>query len=447
MKNQTNIRSKQVEGSSKSTTKKGDSTKMPLRGYLASKKGVLVLAVAALLTLPSCEDETASPAPPVTNPPEATGNILVKVTTVGGDDDPDGYTITVQGIAPVEVDPNGETSFSSQRVGRYQVELSGIASHCAGTGNMVREVNVTANGTATVEFEVGCRAILRDRIVYAKGRDQNFSDWKIYSSKLDGTDERVIFDQVISVSSTTRISPDGTKLAFSDREGETFIQRVYVMDVDGENLKTVPFIPNDNPNLTSQFGPVWHPDGKKVSFRNGVKLVTYDLEAEERTEIDFTNEDIFIANDVTDDGKRFLGIRAINRPGETASQALVTMNIDGSDIQTVNEGALFINPRLGKDNTVYYLKRLSSRNDQDEIWQVNLDGTGDVKISDRMGLTPGMILRSFTLSPDRSEFLIYTAIGFDYPLVRTRIDGPAQTIVFPEAGLRVNPVWSPVTRE
>ncbi|MCC5939145.1 MAG: PD40 domain-containing protein [Lunatimonas sp.] len=443
MKNKTNIQSKKVECYSESTTKKGKSAQMPLRDFLASKKGVLVLVVAAMLTLPSCEDETASPAPPVTDPLEATGNIVVKVTTVGGDDDPDGYTLTVQGVAPVEVDANGETTINNRQVGRYQVELSGIASHCMGTGNMVREVNVTANGTATVEFEVGCRAILRDRIVYGKG--ENFTSFKFYSSKPDGTDERMVIDQVISHPSSLRISPDGTRIVFNDQQSGTL--QVYVMDVDGENLKMIPFISNDNPALTTQLLPVWHPDGKKVSFRNFFKLVTYDLETEERTEIDFTNEDLFVAHAVTEDGKRFLGVRVINRPGETARQVLATINMDGSDIQTVNEGAIYLNVMLGNDNTVFYLKRLTNRNDQDEIWQVNLDGTGDTKLSDTMGLTPGMILRSFTLSPDKSEFLIYTAFATSFPLVRTRVNGPAQTLVFSDASVRVHPVWSPVTRE
>lgn len=409
------------------------------------KSRLFMLALGMTLALASCEDEQSTTRP-VDNTPEPTGNILVKVTTVGGDDDPDGYTLTVQGVSPVQVEPNGEIPVNSKQVGRYQVELSGIASHCSATGNLVREVNVTANGTATVEFEVSCKAILRDRIVYSKGLD-NFTEFKIYSSKLDGTDERLILDQVGPVPSSVRISPDGTKISYSEAVTGTNVLRVYVMDADGENIKMIPFLPSDTPALTSQFNAVWHPDGKKLTFRNAAKTVTYDLEKDERTELEFGPGELFFVNDVFDNGNKFLGVYIIIKPGEPSSQALATVNADGTNFQLLQEGATFISPIKGKDNTVVYLKRVSNRNDEDEVWQINLDGTGDQKISDKMGLGQGDVLRSFTLSPDNSEFIMYLARGSNILLAKTGVNSIVQPIVFPSAGLRIFPLWSPITRD
>lgn len=412
------------------------------------KSRLFMLALGMTLALASCEEEQSTTRP-VDNTPEPTGNILVKVTTVGGDDDPDGYTLTVQGVSPVKVEPNGEIPVNSQRVGRYQVELSGVASHCSATGNLVREVNVTANGTATVEFEVSCKAILRDRIVYSKGLD-NFTEFKIYSSKLDGTDERLILDQVGPVPSSVRISPDGTKICFAERIeiGLSNVFRIFVMDANGENIQMLPFIPSDNAALTSQFNPVWHPDGKKLTFRNAAKIVTYDMEKEERKELEFGPGELFFVNEVFDNGNKFLGIYIISKPGEPSSMALATVNSDGSNLKPLKEaGNLgFFSPRISNGNSIVYFQRLTTGS-QNEVWQMNLDGTGDQKISDKMGFVSTDLLQSFSLSPDKSEFIVYLGRGLNFFFARTNVNGLNQSIAFPSPALRTHPVWSPITRD
>jgi hypothetical protein len=307
------------------------------------KMGILMLLFGIMLITNSCDNEDSTP--PVTNEPDPTGTIVIKINTVGKDNDPDGYTLNVDGTAAREVGPNEEVTISNKKVGRYAVQLSSIASHCTGSGNMVREVNVTADGTVTVEFEVDCKAILRDRIAYNKGT-VNFLDFRFYSSKLDGTDEKVILDKVI-MSNKMSISPDGTRIAFSDRlEEGSIIQQVFVMDADGENVEMIPFEPSDTPGLTAQFFPVWHPDGKKLTFRNGFRTVTYDMETGNRSVLEFEQGEVFITNEVFDNGNKFLGTFIISKPGEPAVLKLATMNIDGSDVKILKEGQTYYSLRL-----------------------------------------------------------------------------------------------------
>jgi len=426
---------------------------LDLRHLMTHKNAAIFMLVAAMiLGLASCGEDETNP-PPVTNPPEATGNILVKVITVGGDEDPEGYTLTVQGVPPQELNANGEITINNRQVGRYQVELSGIASHCTGTGNLVREVNVTANGTATVEFEVSCKAILRDRIVYGKG-ENNFTNFKVYTAKLDGTDEKLILDQVIRYPSSLRISPDGTKIAFTDdRVGATTIQQVYVMDADGENLRMIPFVPSDTPALTSQFNPVWHSDSKKLTFRNGPKTVTYDLETQERTELEFGEGSFFGVAEVFDNGKKFLGIHFVSRPGEPSANHLATVNSDGSDLQLLKQmgEVVFSSLKIANGNTIVYLQRRNASGFNNEVWQMSLDGTEDQQIGDKMGFGSTDALQTFTLSPDSSEFLFYmtrgSGVGVNFLFAKTKVNGSPQFINFSEAALRTHVVWSPVTRE
>ncbi|GMQ28365.1 hypothetical protein [Algoriphagus confluentis] len=397
-----------------------------------------------VLLVISCDNEDQNPAPPV-NEPDPTGTIVVKINTVGKDDDPDGYNLIVEGSANRQVGPREEITISNKKVGRYSIELSGISNHCTGTGNMVREVNVPANGTATVEFEVDCKAILRDRLAYNKGT-ASFTEFKFYSSKLDGTDEKIILNKVI-FSSQMRISPDGTKIAFSDRMEGTTIQQIFVMDADGENLEMIPFEPNENPAFTSQFLPVWHPDGKKLTFRNAARTVTYDLETGTRTVVQFEPNEVFIVNQVVENGSKFLGTYLTTRPGEPLTQRLATMNLDGSDLRFLKEGpSLLFSGAVQNGNKITYIQREIGPVFVSDIWQMNTDGTEDRKINSSLGFSESEVLNTFTVSPDGSEFIFFVSSGPNSYLAKSKLSSTPQVINFSTSGVRNNPAWSPITR-
>ncbi|PRY90489.1 TolB family protein [Mongoliibacter ruber] len=416
--------------------------------HLRIQKGLAFFLILFCVTfvLFSCAEEEKTP--PIANEPAPTGSILVKISTIGLDDEPDGYTLNVEGSALRQVEANGEYSIGNKKAGRYNVELTNISQHCTGNGNMIKEVTVTADSTVTVEFEVSCKAILKDRITYAKGLD-NFTAFKFYSSKLDGSNEKVILDQVINFPSSLRISPDGTRISITDRvEGTNMIQ-VFVMDADGQNLEMIPYDQAANVGQINQFNQVWHPDGKKLTFRSGFKTVTYDLETGERKEFELEPGRFFSVTEVFENGNKFLGIYMVSVPNEPVIRYVATMNSDGSDLKLLKESTdlVFFNPRLFSGNTIVYLQRRNGPGFFNEFWQMNLDGTEDKNVSGKLGFAENELLQSFSISPDKEDLIFYVAQGLNFYFGKTKINGSSQNINFPERAIRINPEWSPATKK
>jgi hypothetical protein len=89
-------------------------------------------------------------------PPAETGNVSISVVTSGGAPDPDGYSVTVDGGAPLSLTINGSRTVSGLSAGVHSVQLGGLASNCSVIGENPRPVTVGAGATAPVGFEVNC---------------------------------------------------------------------------------------------------------------------------------------------------------------------------------------------------------------------------------------------------------------------------------------------------
>lgn len=98
-------------------------------------------------------------------PEPTTGQLSVATATSGEDLDPDGYTITVDGVTSSAVPANGSVTFSELAEGDHSVALSGVASNCAIDGTHPRTVTVPAGGTASTTFDVIC-APVATRLVF-----------------------------------------------------------------------------------------------------------------------------------------------------------------------------------------------------------------------------------------------------------------------------------------
>jgi hypothetical protein len=94
------------------------------------------------------------------NPTSPPREIEVTVTTdnVGGDMDPDGYTLTFDNNGGERVGVNAVVRFSTVSKGRHLVLLTGIAPNCSVEGPNPREVDVLAGEPQTVmiTFTVHC---------------------------------------------------------------------------------------------------------------------------------------------------------------------------------------------------------------------------------------------------------------------------------------------------
>jgi hypothetical protein len=85
----------------------------------------------------------------------STGDIEVDILTTGGNLDPDGYTITLDGASSQAIGINGKTAFSGLAQGPHTLELSGVASNCAVISPNPRSVNL-AGAPVRVRFDVHC---------------------------------------------------------------------------------------------------------------------------------------------------------------------------------------------------------------------------------------------------------------------------------------------------
>jgi hypothetical protein len=84
------------------------------------------------------------------------GSVQVAVTTTGAPADPDGYTLSLDGAAPVAIAITASHSFDPVAPGEHQVQLAGIAANCAAADANPRPVTVTAGQASSIAFAVTC---------------------------------------------------------------------------------------------------------------------------------------------------------------------------------------------------------------------------------------------------------------------------------------------------
>jgi Tol biopolymer transport system component len=116
-----------------------------------------------------------------------------------------------------------------------------------------------------------------DRIVFTSARD---GDLELYTMKLDGTDVRRV-TETPGYDGGAFFSWDGTKLCYRSawREGADTAEdrallqnqlvkptmlEIFVCDADGKNREQL------TKNGAANFGPFWHPDGKRIVFSSNV---------------------------------------------------------------------------------------------------------------------------------------------------------------------------------
>jgi Tol biopolymer transport system component len=139
------------------------------------------------------------------------GHLKVQTTTNGTSPDPDGYTVTLDGIDPKPAGINGTVVYSPLFPTTYTVELAGLAENCSVTSNP-RSITVAEGDTVLVAFPVTCgepeTGILQVKTT-TTGEDDGYTvttDGASPSSKPIGVEGQVSFDPVVAGDRTVELT-------------------------------------------------------------------------------------------------------------------------------------------------------------------------------------------------------------------------------------------------
>jgi hypothetical protein len=98
-----------------------------------------------------------------------TGTLAVTTSSSGSPPDPSGYTVSLDGGAPLAIGVNATSTIEDLSVGAHSVALGGLAQNCVVQGQNPRTISITAGQTTTVTFSVQCTATTGNLAVTVAG--------------------------------------------------------------------------------------------------------------------------------------------------------------------------------------------------------------------------------------------------------------------------------------
>lgn len=360
------------------------------------------------LTLSACGSDPISP---------GEGSVAVTITTTGTDQDPNGYQISVDGMASVNVPSNGTQTLTRVPAGTRTVTVSGIASNCTLAGDNPRSVTVTRNATTQLTLAVTCNQIVGSvRVitvttgtlidpngfqVRAGTGTSSFvpSNGQIVLTNVvpgaqpvtlenvasyctvSGANPRtttVVADQQVDV--TFNVTCNGVRqIAFaSDRDSPVpFTQHnVYLMNEDGTGVVRV------TNSSTLEIPSGWHPDGQLLAFTSNLTGGgdVYSVLFNGTSRVRLTTSDAAdFAPSYSPNGQKIVFSSSRDGP-----RNIYSMNADGTGVVRLTSGNVSdLQPSFSPDGTriLFYSNRDGGGGEVNDIYVMNADGTGVVRLT------------------------------------------------------------------
>jgi len=195
-------------------------------------------------------------------------------------------------------------------------------------------------------------------------------------------------------------SPERCRIAFTSftNEGD---DDIYVMSVDGKSIQRLTTDP------TRDMFPDWSPDGKQISFisyRDGFRnLFVMDANGSNQRQVTRNKGEYSQWEQWSPNGDE---IAFTFNPGGDQGTSIYVVHPDGSGLRQVappSGGLGDLEPAWSPDGKKIYV--ISNRSAQEEIWEINLDGSGLRQITSFDGtVSPDHSLR---VSPDGKQLAFY----------------------------------------
>jgi hypothetical protein len=109
-----------------------------------------ILLLAGWVMLGACNADTAN-----LGEPPADGMLVVSTSTAGGDPDPDGFQLTIDGVGSITLEPT-DTAQVIVPAGRHALGLLGVAEQCSVDPGTPLDVDIAPQDTTPVSFAVSC---------------------------------------------------------------------------------------------------------------------------------------------------------------------------------------------------------------------------------------------------------------------------------------------------
>ena len=413
--------------------------------FAATCMFILIFAMA-------CSDNPSS-APELPVPDPTFGAIEVEVITTGDDDDPDGYTISIQGGESKEVDPNSTVTFTQVATGNVAISISEIPVHCQLDGDDSQSFTLGDNEVKNVQFDISCGPIFRDKILFMRSTGEAF-EYQIYSISPDGENMRMVSDLILDGNASPVASPDGLRVLFSMAGTGSTVRQIYVMNADGSGMENL-----SNNISRSHLNPVWSPDGTQIAYsvifmgstaRNDI----FVMDADGSNPVNITNnpdlsdtspswspdgnELIFSSSTVNSEGSNVFSINKINADGS------------GRTMLLEREGVILINPKWSPagDGVAFERFVIGGADGPRQIHRMNVDGSNIRNITADGGF-PNLATFSPSWSPDGRHIAFYTTSQSALNIFIMTRDGVIEQGSITQgrnSQHHIMPSWSPFTR-